>query len=86
MNHEDDRILPLLSNIQTCVCLKSDKTDQFEPRVDIFVEITRRLLEAVKQFVDFQHFWSIACIPLRWIDENIVVRFKKYCRPVQVLR
>ena len=37
MYHENDRILPLLSNIETGVCRGSVETDQLEPRINLLV-------------------------------------------------
>lgn len=49
--HEDDQILPLLSNIRTDIRLRCNEAHRLEPGVDLFVEISRRLFKAVEQLV-----------------------------------
>ena len=77
MDHENDSILPLLSNILTGVGLRRIKTDRLEPGVvDLLVEVTRCLFGTVQRFVEFQYLRGISSIPFGWIDEDIIVRFE----------
>ena len=72
MDHENYCNLPPLLNIETGIGLGSDKTDQFQPRVYLFVEIWRRLFGTIKRLVELQDLGWVAMISLGRVDKDIV--------------